>query len=119
MRVGLGVLDARTSNKELRGRKGCGDAPSRRVKPRSAAHGALGQAIEELRREAGLTQEGLAERVGTEFNRIGELERVLPMRDSAPCCDSPVASMFSSTRSLLASNEYVARQKREVTCYRS
>lgn len=49
--------------------------PRRRVKPRSAAHGALGQAIEELRREAGLTQEGLAERVGTEFNRIGELER--------------------------------------------
>jgi transcriptional regulator with XRE-family HTH domain len=49
--------------------------PPRRVKPRSAAHAALGQAIEELRREAGLTQEGLAERVGTEFNRIGELER--------------------------------------------
>lgn len=49
--------------------------PRRRVKPRSVAHGALGQAIEELRREAGLTQEGLAERVGTEFNRIGELER--------------------------------------------
>ena len=49
--------------------------PRRRVKPRSAAHGALGQAIEELRREAGLTQEGLAERVGTEFNRIGEWER--------------------------------------------
>lgn len=28
-----------------------------------------------MRREAGLTQEGLAERVGTEFNRIGEWER--------------------------------------------
>jgi transcriptional regulator with XRE-family HTH domain len=49
--------------------------PRRRVKPRSAAHGALGQALEELRREAGLTQEGLAERIGTEFNRIGEWER--------------------------------------------
>ena len=49
--------------------------PRRRLKPRSAAHGALGHAIEELRHEAGLTQEGLAERVGTEFNRIGELER--------------------------------------------
>lgn len=49
--------------------------PRRRVKPRSVAHAALGQAVEELRREAGLTQEGLAERVGTEFNRIGELER--------------------------------------------
>lgn len=49
--------------------------PRRRAKPRSADHAAFGQAIEELRREAGLTQEALAERVGTEFNRIGELER--------------------------------------------
>jgi transcriptional regulator with XRE-family HTH domain len=49
--------------------------PPRRVKPRSAAHAALGRAVEELRHEAGLTQEALAERVGTEFNRIGELER--------------------------------------------
>ncbi|MGN6815559.1 MAG: helix-turn-helix transcriptional regulator [Solirubrobacterales bacterium] len=49
--------------------------PRRRAKPRSPAHAALGQALEELRHEAGLTQEGLAERVGTEFNRIGELER--------------------------------------------
>lgn len=49
--------------------------PRRRAKPRSVDHAALGQAIEELRREADLTQEALAERVGTEFNRIGELER--------------------------------------------
>ena len=49
--------------------------PRRRVKPRSPAHAALGKVIEELRREADLTQEALAERVGTEFNRIGELER--------------------------------------------
>lgn len=49
--------------------------PRRQVKPRSPAHAALGAAVEELRREAGLTQEGLAERIGTEFNRIGELER--------------------------------------------
>jgi transcriptional regulator with XRE-family HTH domain len=49
--------------------------PRRRLKPRSVSHGALGRVIEELRHEAGLTQEGLAERVGTEFNRIGELER--------------------------------------------
>lgn len=49
--------------------------PRRRAKPRSTDHAALGQVIEELRREAGLTQEGLAERIGTEFNRIGELER--------------------------------------------
>ena len=49
--------------------------PRRRARPRSADHAALGRAIEELRREAGLTQEGLAARVGTEFNRIGEIER--------------------------------------------
>ncbi len=49
--------------------------PRRQVKPRSAAHAALGQAVEELRHEAGLTQEALAERVDTAFNRIGELER--------------------------------------------
>ncbi|HEX7244805.1 MAG TPA: helix-turn-helix transcriptional regulator [Solirubrobacterales bacterium] len=49
--------------------------PRRKAKPRSAAHAALGEAVEELRKAAGLTQEGLAERVGTEFNRIGELER--------------------------------------------
>lgn len=49
--------------------------PPRRVKPRSVAHAALGQAVEEFRREAGLTQEALAGRIGTEFNRIGELER--------------------------------------------
>lgn len=49
--------------------------PRRRIKPRSDAHAALGKAIEELRHEAGLTQEALADRVGTEFNRIGELER--------------------------------------------
>jgi transcriptional regulator with XRE-family HTH domain len=49
--------------------------PRRKAKPRSPDHAALGQTIEELRREAGLTQEGLAERVGTEFNRIGEMER--------------------------------------------
>jgi transcriptional regulator with XRE-family HTH domain len=49
--------------------------PRRKARPRSADHAALGQAVEELRREAGLTQEGLAERAGTEFNRIGELER--------------------------------------------
>jgi transcriptional regulator with XRE-family HTH domain len=49
--------------------------PRRKAKPRSNAHAVLGRTIEELRREAGLTQEGLAERVGTEFNRIGEMER--------------------------------------------
>jgi transcriptional regulator with XRE-family HTH domain len=49
--------------------------PRRRAKPLSSDHAAFGRAIEELRREAGLTQEALAERIGTEFNRIGELER--------------------------------------------
>jgi transcriptional regulator with XRE-family HTH domain len=49
--------------------------PRRRVKPRSATHAALGTALRELREEAGLTQEQLGDRVGTEFNRIGEVER--------------------------------------------
>lgn len=49
--------------------------PRRRVKPRSADHAALGRAVEELRREAGLTQEGLAERIGSEFPSVGGVER--------------------------------------------
>ena len=49
--------------------------PRRKVKPLSDEHAALGAAIRELREEAGLTQEELAERVGTTFTRIGLLER--------------------------------------------
>lgn len=49
--------------------------PRRRTSPRSPQHRALGETIEELRKEAGLTQEGLSERSGLTFQRIGELER--------------------------------------------
>ena len=49
--------------------------PRRKVKPLSDEHAALGMAIRELRDEAGLTQEELAERVGMTFTRIGLLER--------------------------------------------
>jgi transcriptional regulator with XRE-family HTH domain len=49
--------------------------PPRRVKPRSPAHAALGRAVEELRREAGLTQEGLADRIESEFPSVGGVER--------------------------------------------
>ena len=49
--------------------------PRRKVKPRSADHAALGRAIEELRREAGLTLEALADRMKSEFPPIGKLER--------------------------------------------
>ena len=49
--------------------------PRRQAKPRSPDHAALGRAVEELRREAGLTQEQLAERFHTEFPRVGTLER--------------------------------------------
>jgi transcriptional regulator with XRE-family HTH domain len=49
--------------------------PARRVKPRSPDHAALGRAVEELRREAGLTQEGLAERFESEFPSVGAVER--------------------------------------------
>jgi transcriptional regulator with XRE-family HTH domain len=49
--------------------------PRRRSKPRSPIHKALGEAIEKLRDEAGLTHEQLAERADMPFQRISELER--------------------------------------------
>lgn len=49
--------------------------PRRQVKPRSPDHAALGQAVEELRHEAGLTQEDLADRMNTESPTVGKLER--------------------------------------------
>lgn len=49
--------------------------PRRRVKPRSSDHAALGQAVEELRREAELTQEDLADRIESDFPSVGGVER--------------------------------------------
>lgn len=49
--------------------------PRRKVKPRSPDHAALGRAVEELRQDAGLTQEELADRMQTESTTIGKLER--------------------------------------------
>jgi transcriptional regulator with XRE-family HTH domain len=49
--------------------------PRRRSQPRSPDHKALGEAIEELRKEAGLTHEQLAEHLEMSFQRISELER--------------------------------------------
>lgn len=49
--------------------------PRRRSKPRSAAHKVLGEAIEELRNEAEMTHEELADRLEMSFQRISELER--------------------------------------------
>jgi transcriptional regulator with XRE-family HTH domain len=49
--------------------------PRRRAKPRSPEHAALGRAVEELRRESGLTQEELADRINSEFPPVGKLER--------------------------------------------
>lgn len=49
--------------------------PRRRSKPRSLNHKALGEAIEELREEAGMTHEQLADGIGMPFQRISELER--------------------------------------------
>lgn len=49
--------------------------PRRRTSPRSPDHRALGEAIEELRDQASLTHEQLAERAGVGFQRISELER--------------------------------------------
>jgi len=49
--------------------------PQRRSKPRSPEHAALGEAIRRLRLEAGLSQEQLAERVGTDLTQVGGIER--------------------------------------------
>lgn len=51
--------------------------PRRRTTPRSDLHRALGEAVEELRKEAGLTHEELASRLEMSFQRISELERGL------------------------------------------
>jgi XRE family transcriptional regulator, regulator of sulfur utilization len=49
--------------------------PHRRTSPRSRHHKALGEAITELRTNAGLTQEELSDRGEISFQRISELER--------------------------------------------
>jgi transcriptional regulator with XRE-family HTH domain len=49
--------------------------PRRKVKPRSPEHAALGDAIKQLREQAGLTQEQLAELVETDLTQVGGLER--------------------------------------------
>jgi transcriptional regulator with XRE-family HTH domain len=49
--------------------------PARRVKPRSAEHAALGEAVRTLRREAGLSQEDLADAADTDLTQVGGIER--------------------------------------------
>ena len=49
--------------------------PQRRSKPRSPEHAALGEAIRRLRLGAGMSQEQLAERAGTDLTQIGGIER--------------------------------------------
>jgi transcriptional regulator with XRE-family HTH domain len=49
--------------------------PQRRTKPRSPEHAALGEAVRRLRLDAGLSQEQLAERAGTDLTQIGGIER--------------------------------------------
>jgi transcriptional regulator with XRE-family HTH domain len=49
--------------------------PRRRAQPRSPDHAALGAAIERLRKEAGLSQEGLADLSGVHPTHVGGLER--------------------------------------------
>lgn len=49
--------------------------PRRKSKPRTAEHAALGEAIRQLRKQAGLSQEQLAERAATDLTQIGGLER--------------------------------------------
>jgi len=49
--------------------------PRRKVKPRSQDHAALGRAVEEVRNEAGLTQEDVADRIHSDFPSVGGVER--------------------------------------------
>lgn len=49
--------------------------PPRRSKPRSPEHAALGEAVRQLRLEAGMSQEGLAEGAGTDLTQVGGIER--------------------------------------------
>jgi transcriptional regulator with XRE-family HTH domain len=49
--------------------------PRRRAKPRSPEHAALGEALLQMRKKAGLTQEQLADRADTDLTQIGGLER--------------------------------------------
>jgi transcriptional regulator with XRE-family HTH domain len=49
--------------------------PRRRSQPRSPEHAALGEALRTLRVDAGLSQEQLAERAGTDLTQVGGIER--------------------------------------------
>jgi len=49
--------------------------PRRRSKPRSPVHRALGEAIGQLREEAGLTLEELADKADMRFQLVSDLER--------------------------------------------
>jgi transcriptional regulator with XRE-family HTH domain len=49
--------------------------PPRRSKPRSPEHAALGDAIRQLRTEAEMSQEELAEAAGTDLTQVGGIER--------------------------------------------
>lgn len=49
--------------------------PPRRSRPRSPEHAALGAAIERMRREAGISQEALADASNVHLTQIGGMER--------------------------------------------
>jgi transcriptional regulator with XRE-family HTH domain len=49
--------------------------PPRRVKPRSAELAALGEAVGQLRKQAGLSQEDLADASGLHITHLGGIER--------------------------------------------
>ncbi len=49
--------------------------PPRRSKPRSPEHASLGDAVRQLRTEAEMSQEELAEAAGTDLTQVGGIER--------------------------------------------
>lgn len=73
----VSILGYKCPNTGVCKSQGCVAAmpPRRRSRPRSAEHAALGEAIRRLRKEAGLSQEQLAELAGTDLTQIGGLER--------------------------------------------
>lgn len=76
--------------------------PRRRAQPRSPATAALGRVLQELRREEGLTQEQLAERIGTDFTHIGHLERGMT--------DARFSTLLRLTQGLGVSLEVIVRR---------
>jgi transcriptional regulator with XRE-family HTH domain len=75
--------------------------PRRRSRPRSPQLAALGESLRQLRLEAGLSQEQLAERAGTDLSQVGGIERGL--RNPSYTTLSRLATALDATVGAIAS----------------